>query len=266
MTSASASGTSGDVHLLQPDVRADAHHRDPGHAPARRRVRGEVRRLEPVHLDLRAFILGFSTLIFLYNMVVSWRGGPRAPSNPWRGDDARVAGLLATADLQLRRDPDGRRRPLRVRRPGRGARHLQAARRGRARVPAGSVTAADRARRAIREDDPRRRQRDAGRHVADRGGPRHAAAKGDVRFVLVRAPDPAARGAGRLRRRRVRRRPGARRSRARVRSRRAHRRDRRGRRSATLFRDDRRRPRATDPTRSSSRPIRRRARAGFGAT
>ena len=29
-------------------------------------------------------ILGLSTLIFLYNIVASWRGGPRAASNPWR--------------------------------------------------------------------------------------------------------------------------------------------------------------------------------------
>ena len=26
-------------------------------------------------------------------MVTSWRGGPRAVANPWRGHDARVAGL-----------------------------------------------------------------------------------------------------------------------------------------------------------------------------
>ncbi len=35
-------------------------------------------------ISISAFILGASTLIFLYNMVVSWRGGPRAPGNPWR--------------------------------------------------------------------------------------------------------------------------------------------------------------------------------------
>ena len=29
--------------------------------------------------------LGLSTLIFVYNMVASWRGGPRAAANPWRG-------------------------------------------------------------------------------------------------------------------------------------------------------------------------------------
>jgi cytochrome c oxidase subunit 1 len=30
------------------------------------------------------FLLGAAQLIFLYNMVVSWRFGPRAPANPWR--------------------------------------------------------------------------------------------------------------------------------------------------------------------------------------
>ena len=39
--------------------------------------------------------------------------------------DARVAGQLAAADLQLRRDPAGRRQPVRVRRARRAARGLQ---------------------------------------------------------------------------------------------------------------------------------------------
>jgi cytochrome c oxidase subunit 1 len=35
-------------------------------------------------ISICSFILGLSMLIFLYNMVVSWRGGPRAAANPWR--------------------------------------------------------------------------------------------------------------------------------------------------------------------------------------
>ncbi|MGB6424892.1 MAG: cbb3-type cytochrome c oxidase subunit I [Solirubrobacterales bacterium] len=31
-----------------------------------------------------SFILGAAQLIFVYNMVVSWRYGPKAPANPWR--------------------------------------------------------------------------------------------------------------------------------------------------------------------------------------
>jgi cytochrome c oxidase subunit 1 len=30
------------------------------------------------------FLLGAAQLVFLYNMVVSWRFGPQAPDNPWR--------------------------------------------------------------------------------------------------------------------------------------------------------------------------------------
>jgi cytochrome c oxidase subunit 1 len=36
-------------------------------------------------ISISSFILGLSTLVFLYNIVVSWRGGPKAPANPWRG-------------------------------------------------------------------------------------------------------------------------------------------------------------------------------------
>src|SRR5213592_183335 len=35
-------------------------------------------------ISLASFGLGLSTLIFLYNMVSSWRSGPRASANPWR--------------------------------------------------------------------------------------------------------------------------------------------------------------------------------------
>ena len=35
-------------------------------------------------ISLSSFLIGISTLIFVYNMVVSWRSGPRATANPWR--------------------------------------------------------------------------------------------------------------------------------------------------------------------------------------
>jgi cytochrome c oxidase subunit 1 len=35
-------------------------------------------------ITLSAFVLGASTLIFVYNAIVSWRHGPPAPPNPWR--------------------------------------------------------------------------------------------------------------------------------------------------------------------------------------
>ena len=35
-------------------------------------------------ISLASFGVGLSTLVFLYNIVVSWKGGPRASANPWR--------------------------------------------------------------------------------------------------------------------------------------------------------------------------------------
>jgi cytochrome c oxidase subunit 1 len=37
-----------------------------------------------LEISIASFILGAAQLIFLYNMVVSWRYGPRAGPNPWR--------------------------------------------------------------------------------------------------------------------------------------------------------------------------------------
>jgi cytochrome c oxidase subunit 1 len=34
--------------------------------------------------SIGAFFLGMAMLVFLYNFVSSWAGGPRAPGNPWR--------------------------------------------------------------------------------------------------------------------------------------------------------------------------------------
>ncbi len=35
-------------------------------------------------ISIASFFLGLSSLIFLWNIVTSWRGGPRAAANPWR--------------------------------------------------------------------------------------------------------------------------------------------------------------------------------------
>ena len=35
-------------------------------------------------ISLSSFLVGLSTLVFLYNIVASWRHGPRAEANPWR--------------------------------------------------------------------------------------------------------------------------------------------------------------------------------------
>ena len=36
-------------------------------------------------ISICSWLLGLATLIFIYNMVTSWRGGPRTGNNPWRG-------------------------------------------------------------------------------------------------------------------------------------------------------------------------------------
>ena len=56
-------------------------------------------------ISIASFFLGLSTLIFLYNIVASWRFGPAGALQPVARPDARVAGLLAAADLQLRHVP-----------------------------------------------------------------------------------------------------------------------------------------------------------------
>jgi cytochrome c oxidase subunit 1 len=35
-------------------------------------------------ISVSAFLLGACQLVFLYNMIVSWRYGPKAGPNPWR--------------------------------------------------------------------------------------------------------------------------------------------------------------------------------------
>jgi cytochrome c oxidase subunit I len=35
-------------------------------------------------ISIASFCLGLSSLLFLYNIIASWRGGPRAAANPWR--------------------------------------------------------------------------------------------------------------------------------------------------------------------------------------
>jgi cytochrome c oxidase subunit 1 len=36
-------------------------------------------------ISISSFVLGASFIIFVYNMIVSWKSGPRAEANPWRG-------------------------------------------------------------------------------------------------------------------------------------------------------------------------------------
>ena len=53
-----------------------------------RRVADYADRFADINLfiSIASFGLGASTVVFLYNMVVSWARGPRAPANPWRAN------------------------------------------------------------------------------------------------------------------------------------------------------------------------------------
>ena len=121
--------------------------------------------LEPGHLDRRRSCSGLSTLIFVYNMIASWRGGAARGGEPVARAHARVAGLLAAADLQLRRDPDRRRRPVRVRR-ARAPCTASSGPRPRASRPRHRARQPRRAEAEPREHHPRRRERDARRRAS----------------------------------------------------------------------------------------------------
>ena len=77
-------------------------------------------------ISIMSFALGLSTLIFLYNMVTSWRGGPRAVANPWRGMTLEWQVSSPPPVFNFDKRADGRRRALRVRRPWRRARDVRA--------------------------------------------------------------------------------------------------------------------------------------------
>ena len=88
----------------------------PGDAAPRRRLRARVRQLEHGHLDrvVRPGRLD-DRLPLQHDRELAARAD-RA-REPVARAHARVAGVLAAADLQLRRDPAGRRQPVRVRHP-----------------------------------------------------------------------------------------------------------------------------------------------------
>ncbi len=92
-------------------VHPDALDRDGGDAPPGGRLRGDLRGLEPADLLLRVHARGRSAgLPLQHDRQLALRAEGRSES--MAGEDDRVAGLLAAAGLQLRRDSAGRRRPL----------------------------------------------------------------------------------------------------------------------------------------------------------
>src|SRR6202165_1428400 len=56
-------------------------------------------------ISIASFGLGLSTLVFLYHMVTSWRGGPRAVANPWRGLTLEWQGSAPPPPLKIDRGP-----------------------------------------------------------------------------------------------------------------------------------------------------------------
>ncbi len=90
-------------------------------AAARRRLRRPVRQLEPDDQRLRLHARRHPARLRLqHGRQLALR--PEGRRQPLARQLDRVAGLLAAADLQLHRDPAGRRRPLRVRDSGRQTR------------------------------------------------------------------------------------------------------------------------------------------------
>ena len=138
-------------------------------------------------------MLGAIQLVFLYNMIVSWRFGPKADGQPLARQLDRVAGLLAAAGLQLRRDPARRRRPVRVRHPRRPSRdHGRRRRRGPgARADHGGLVT--RRRRRERREAPAARlpERGCRRPQAAAGGARADRGRAGLRGHRRRAAEPA---------------------------------------------------------------------------
>ena len=103
------------VHRLQRHVLPDALGRAAGDAATGRRLRGAIRELEPRHLDVLVPARRVDARLLLqHDRQLEAR--PDRAVEPVAGDDPRVAGDLAAAGLQLRRDPAGGRWPVRVRR------------------------------------------------------------------------------------------------------------------------------------------------------
>ena len=141
-------------------------------------------------ISIASFGLGASTIVFLYNMITSWRFGARAPANPWRALTLEWQVSSPPPIFNFDEIPQVVGSPYEYGVPG--ARHARLQRRPRA---ASARRCRSRERRAAR---PRDRERDRRRPQPDRGarapaqgrpGPRHR----------DRAGQPAARGLRRLR-------------------------------------------------------------------
>ena len=101
-----------DLHRLQRHLRADALARPRGHAAPGRRLRGQVRSMEPRGID-RGILPRRRRLVFVYNFIASWAAGRARPAT--RGAHARSSG-------RCQRRPASRRRGRTPRSTTRGSR------------------------------------------------------------------------------------------------------------------------------------------------
>ena len=254
-----------DVRLLQPDVRADAPDRRPGHAAARRRLPRAVRDLEPVHLARLVRARPLDADLRLQHGR-RWRSGPRAPANPWRALTLEWQVSSPPPIFNFDRVPTVVGGPYEYGVPGAVHGIFEPPAEARPKQPAGAPDPRTRrgGARRCRTCSSSRTRRSAAPSCSTRSASAPAAA---TTWLPRRGPaDPAPPRQRDLRRGRARLRAGARGPRARVHARPRHRRRRRGRRRRPVQRRHGRGRASTASTRSSSRPCPRRPRAGCGAT
>ena len=89
-------------------------------------------------ISIFAFILGASTLVFLYNMAHSWWRGEPAPANPWRALTLEWQVSSPPPIFNFDEPPADRGQPVRLRRTRRPPRHRHRPRAAAARGGAGA--------------------------------------------------------------------------------------------------------------------------------
>ena len=113
-----------DVRRLQRDVLPDAllgTRACRAAWPTTRREFGELN----FFISIASFVLGASFIVFVYNMIVSWKRGPPAPANPWRALTLEWQVSSPPPIFNFDEIPQVVGEPVRVRRAGRAARGLE---------------------------------------------------------------------------------------------------------------------------------------------
>ena len=121
-------------------------------------------------ISISAFIFGLSFLIFVYNIVASWRHGPLAEGNPWRAHSIEWQVSSPPPVFNFDEVPTVVAGPYEYGVPGAVHAVFKEKAPPAPRCPPRPAAAARRPR--LNEADPRSRQRDGGRQAADRRGAR----------------------------------------------------------------------------------------------